>query len=195
MSSRSDQFDYMALDDFEELLADKPRNERWELIDGRVVKLMVGARWSHHLIIQNLLVGLRQRLRQKGSNCQVFTETFYMKDKAVQSATLPDVMVRCGPIPPEATSFDDPLVLAEVVSPGSVGRDRAEKWSVYRRLGSLRHYVLIERDSAVIDVFDRTGEAWANCRRLEGLAAVLDLPALGVSVPLAEIYADVLAGR
>ncbi|MET3693284.1 hypothetical protein ABID43_002831 [Methylobacterium goesingense] len=34
----------MALDDFEELLADKPRNERWELIGGRVVRMMVGAR-------------------------------------------------------------------------------------------------------------------------------------------------------
>ncbi|GJD74710.1 hypothetical protein CFIICLFH_2945 [Methylobacterium goesingense] len=40
----SHEFDWMALDDFEELLADKPRNERWELIGGRVVRMMVGAR-------------------------------------------------------------------------------------------------------------------------------------------------------
>ena len=36
----------MALDDFEELLADQPDGERWELIEGRVVRMMVGARWD-----------------------------------------------------------------------------------------------------------------------------------------------------
>ena len=40
----SSQYEYMALDDFEELLADKPANEKWELLGGRVVRMMVGAR-------------------------------------------------------------------------------------------------------------------------------------------------------
>jgi hypothetical protein len=46
MTRPSDQYDYMDLDDFEELLADKPRDEKWELIGGRFVRMMVGARWS-----------------------------------------------------------------------------------------------------------------------------------------------------
>ena len=193
MTRLSDQYDYMDLDDFDDLLADQPRDERWELIGGRVVKMMVGARWEHHIVIQNLAFGLRQRLRDNGKNCQVFSETFYMKSRAVESATLPDVMVRCGPIPPGATSLDDPLVLVEVMSRGSAGRDRSEKWNIYRRLASLQHYVLIDRDQALIDVFDRVGDAWAIHRTLDGLGATLDLPALGVSVPLAEIYRDVLS--
>ncbi len=193
MGRLSDQFDYMSLDDFEELLADKPRDEKWELIGGRVVKLMVGARWEHHLVTQNLAFGLRHRLRVKGANCQVSSETFYMKNTSVESATLPDVMVRCGSIPPGSTSFDDPIVLVEVVSPGSEGRDRWEKWHIYRKLASLQHYVLIERDRAAIDVFDRTGDVWASRRTLEGFGEVLDLPALDLSVPLADIYEGVLA--
>ena len=192
MSYRSDQYEYMSLDDFEELLADKPRDEKWELIGGRVVKMMVGARWGHHLIVQNLAFGLRQRLRAGGRDCQVTSETFYMKNLSVESATLPDVVVRCGPTSLSQTSFDDPLVLVEVVSPGSEGRDRWEKWAIYRKLASLQHYVLIERDRPVIDVFDRTGDAWASRRTLEGLSEALDLPAIGVRVPLAEIYQDVL---
>ena len=115
-----------------------------------------------------------------------------MKNTSVERATLRDVMVRCGPIPPGSTSFDDPVVLVEVVSPGSEGRDRWEKWTIHRKLASLQHYVLIERDRAAIDVFDRTGDAWASRRRLEGLGETLDLPALGLSIPLAEIYEDVL---
>ncbi len=58
-------FEYMSLDDFEELLADKPADEKWELIGGRVVRMMVGARWEHHLIAQNLAFGLRRRLYKK----------------------------------------------------------------------------------------------------------------------------------
>ncbi len=33
------QFEYMSLDDFEELLLDKPENEKWELIGGRIILL------------------------------------------------------------------------------------------------------------------------------------------------------------
>ena len=191
--SRSEQYDYMDLDDFEELLADMPSDQRWELIGGRVVKMMVGARWQHNFIIQNVAFGLRERFRAEGSPCRTFTETFYLKNRTLKSATLPDVIVRCGPLDRNATSLDDPKVLIEVVSPGSEGRDRVEKWKIYRRLTTLEHYVLVERDEASIDVFDRAGDAWASRRTIEGLGAALALPAVNVSVPLAEIYRDVLS--
>ncbi len=73
------------------------------------------------------------------------------------------------------------------------GRDRVEKWRVYQKLPSLQHYVLVERDKAVIEVFDRAGEAWFKERMIEGLGASLDLSAIDVSIPLAEIYRDVLS--
>jgi Uma2 family endonuclease len=190
----SSQYEYMSLDDFEELLADKPADEKWELIGGRVVRMMVGARWEHHFVAQNLAFGLRQRLREKGSRCYVFAETFFMKEKAIDSATLPDVMVRCGAMEPGATSVNDPTVLVEVMSEGSKARDRFEKWAVYQKLPSLRHYVLVERDRAHIETFDRVGEAWSGVQILDGLEAELSLPAIEVSVPLAEIYRDVIGG-
>lgn len=58
MSGGSRGFEWMALDGFEERLADKPQNERWELIGGRVVRMMVGARWEHGRIVQNIATGL-----------------------------------------------------------------------------------------------------------------------------------------
>lgn len=193
MTDRSERYDIMDLDDFEDLLPDRPADEKWELIDGRVVKMMVGARWEHHYIVHNLAVGLSNRLREQGSGCRVFAETFFMKSKMLESATLPDIIVRCGPMRPGATSIDDPIVLVEVMSVGTAGRDRGEKWRVYRKLASLQHYVLVDRDEARVEVFDRQGEAWASLRTLEGLDAVLELPALALSMPLADIYADVLS--
>jgi Uma2 family endonuclease len=190
---RSNQHDSMDVDDFEELLADMPNDQRWELIGGRVVKMMVGARWQHNVMIQNLAGALRQRFRSQGSDCRTFSETFFMKAPWLKTTTLPDVIVRCGRLAEDATSLDDPKVLIEVVSPGSEGRDWVEKWKAYRQLPSLEHYVLVERDRAVIDVFDRTGDAWAVRRTIEGLASNLTLPAVGVSTPLTEIYEDVLS--
>ena len=194
MTRPNDQYDYMDLDDFEELLADKPRDEKWELIGGRVVKMMVGARWEHNFIVTNLASGLQSRLRSAGSSCRTLTESFRLKEQAIRSSLLPDVIVHCGPLPPGASSLNAPTVLVEVLSNGSVGRDRVEKWRVYQKLASLQHYVLIERDKAVIEVFDRAGEAWFKERMIEGLDAVLDLSAIRVTIPLAEIYRDVLPG-
>ena len=77
---------HMSLDDFEDLLADAPDDERWGLISGRVVKMMVGARWEHKRIINNLSEGLNSRFRAAGSPCRTLTETFRMKDEASPSA-------------------------------------------------------------------------------------------------------------
>ena len=44
MTRLSDRYDYMDLEDVEDLPADKPRDEKWQLIGGRVVKMMAGAR-------------------------------------------------------------------------------------------------------------------------------------------------------
>ncbi len=192
MSGLDDRFDDMSLDDFEELLADKPRDEKWELIGGRVVKMKTAARWEHHFIIQNLNLRISSGLLDKRPSCRVFTETFRLTERAERSSVLPDLIVRCGSMTPGATSLNDPVVLVEVLSDGSIGRDRVEKWRFYQKLASLQHYVLVERDKPIIETFDRAGEAWFQQRLIEGLDQVLELSALDLAIPLAEIYRDVL---
>ena len=180
----------MALDDFEELLADQPEDERWELIGGRVVRMMVGARWEHGRIVSNLHYELRRRFAAAGSPCRVFAETFRVKAEDAMSSLLPDIVVACRPLPPGATSFGDPTVLIEVLSDGTARRDRVEKWAAYQTLPSLRHYALVERDKPHIEIFDRRGEGWHGLRIADGLGASFDLPAHDVSIPLTEVYAD-----
>lgn len=189
---RQPGFDYMTLADFEELLADKPADERWELIGGRVVKMMVGARWEHHFIVQNLSGGLRERLRAAGSPCRTFAETFYLKDAKIDASMLPDVMVQCGPLPPGATSVQSPVVLIEVLSTGTEARDRLAKWHVYQQVEALKHYVLVSQDRAHIETFDKIDGAWTGLRIIDGLERTLPLAAIDVEIPLAEIYRDVL---
>jgi Uma2 family endonuclease len=193
MNRPSAQYEYMSLDDFEELLADKPADEKWELVGGRVVRMMVGARWEHNYIIQNISGGLRDRLRAAGSPCRTLVESFRLRDQPNDSSMLPDVIVHCRPLAPGATSLNDPTVLVEVMSEGSKARDRFEKWAVYQRLPSLKHYALVERDRPHVETFDRSGDVWAGVQILDGLDATLALPAIGVELPLSEIYRDVIS--
>ena len=180
--------DYMDFDDFEELLADKPKGERWELIGGRVVKLMVGARWEHGRIVQNIARHLEDVFEANGSSCQTFAETFYVKKAELDAVLLPDVVVVCGDLEPGAISTDEPTVIFEVLSTGTQARDRLEKWYDYQRLASLRHYVLVARSKPHVEVFDRVEGTWSGMRVLDGLDAILELPAVGATLPLARIY-------
>ncbi|WP_020186392.1 Uma2 family endonuclease [Methylopila sp. 73B] len=192
MSRATADYDYMSFDDFEEFLADKPKNERWELIGGRVVKMTVSVRWEHNYIIQNLASGIRERLRAAGSPCRTLTETFYLKERELNASLLPDVLVHCGPLPPGATSVQTPVVLVEVMSNGTEARDRMAKWHVYQRIPSLMHYVLVVQDRAHIETLDRIDGVWRGLQVIDGLEAILPLPGIGVEVPLADIYRDVL---
>ena len=193
MNCPSSQYEYMSLDDFEELLPDKPADEKWELIGGRVVRMMVGARWEHKRIVQNLTVALMNEFRRRGSDCRPFDETFYLKQRLLDLACFPDVMVRCGPLPPDATSLDDPVVLIEVVSKGSAQRDRWEKWGLYQKLPSLQHYVLVERDHSPSMSSTASRVASSSVRDLAQSTTTLRLPAIEFDMTLAEIYRDVIA--
>ena len=61
----------------------------------------------------------------------------------------------------------------------------------YRRLGTLRHLALIEPDRAKVLLWSRgSDEDWAPLE-IVGLDTLIDLSAIGVSLPMAEVYEDV----
>ncbi len=101
-------------------------------------------------------------------------------------------MVRCGSLEPGAAHLSDPVVIVEVLSPGTEARDRHEKWALSQKLDSVKHYVLVARDKAHLEVFSRGEGEWSGFQVLEGLEAKLKLPAIDFEMPLADIYRDVL---
>lgn len=182
----------VSLEDFEELLADAPDDARWELIGGRVVRMMVGARWEHNQIVTNLNVALVNRFRADRRPCRTLVETFRLRKAEALSSLLPDLIVYCHPLARGATSLDDPSIVFEVLSDGTQRRDREDKWAVYQTLPSLRNYVLVSRDTAHVETIDRGETEWSGHRIADGLEARLTLPSFGIDMPLSEVYADVL---
>jgi Uma2 family endonuclease len=77
-------------------------------------------------------------------------------------------------------------VAFEVLSPSTKDRDLRWKRAAYTSLASLTHYVVIAQDAVEVVVFAR-GNGFAE-KRLRSLNDSVDVPALGISLPLAEIY-------
>lgn len=178
------------LDDFEDMLLDCPDDQKWELIDGYVLKSMVGARFSHHRIVRNVSFALQRQLDGKPGCCQVFTETFRLTQRFARISVLPDVMVRYGPVDPDATSVDDPVALVEVSGPASDLRDKVWKLEQYRRLPSLKLYAIVDRDRMHVVAYTREADGWREREPLTAPEHVLVFPEIGATLTLAEVYRD-----
>jgi Uma2 family endonuclease len=74
------------------------------------------------------------------------------------------------------------------MSPSTADNDLKWKRAAYTSLPKLTHYVVVAQDAVEVVVFARaTGFAE---QRLRGADAAVEIPSLGVSLPLAEIYRD-----
>src|SRR4029077_18749426 len=54
----------------------------------------------------------------------------------------------------------NPTVIVEVLSPTTESYDRGKKFAHYRRLESLKEYVLVAQDEVFVERYYRQGENW-----------------------------------
>jgi Uma2 family endonuclease len=180
----------VTLDDF--LAGLELSEERSEFVDGRVVALGA-ASFAHNLIVSNVFGTLFSDLR--GKPCRVVSQGMLVKPSRSENAFLPDVAVFCGEAELEPRSLElllNPVVLVEVLSPSTADYDHGKKWENYRRLSSLRDYLLVSQDQARVEWYSRQGEAFWLFSEVDGLKAEVRLESIGVSLRLAEIYEGVL---
>jgi Uma2 family endonuclease len=110
----------------------------------------------------------------------------------------PDLIVTCSLEDREAERIlRHPVVIIEILSPSSFDYDRRTKLKLYQRLPSLQHYVLVTQDYCWVECLTRepsgkapTEDKW-TLQAFELLTDRLPLPAIGIEVPLAELYAGI----
>lgn len=105
----------------------------------------------------------------------------------------PDVTVDCGDFDPDALASSEPTVFFEVLSPSTRGVDLVRKADEYRLLPGLQAFVIIEPTRADVALWarvDASGE-WAEPVKMEAVTDSLPLAAIGVELPLSEIYEGV----
>lgn len=169
-------------------LAWEERQElRFERVGG-VVRAMAGGTRAHDKIAGNLRFALREQARRRG--CEAFGSDVKVVSPR-GDVTYPDLTVRCGPRDDRATTVDDPLLVAEVLSESTLRHDLLFKRLAYKSIPSLRVILYVAQDRARVDIVRRAPDGrFDDEEPAVGLDAVLSLPELGVELPLAELYAD-----
>ncbi len=178
----------MTVEEFYAFTDARPDEEKWELIDGEPI-LNASPSPVHQWIVGNLVAALKARQRESMTSWVVLPGLGVRVSEA--SRPEPDVLII-----PRASLSADPsgrdrkeLVVAfEILSPSTEDRDLRWKRAAYTSLPSLTHYVVIAQDAVEVVVFAR--DAGFAEHRLRSIGDALDLPALGISLPLSEIYQD-----
>ncbi len=159
--------------------------ERYELVGGFPVRMMAGARNVHDDIVVNLLAELRGQLR--GTGCRPFKGDGSIETLPGQIRR-PDAGVDCGRRDPDGLKAASPRMVAEVLSPTARDFDTFEKLSEYRQVDTLEYIMVVESNAPEVIIWDRdTDRKWVR-NVVEGIERTANLPAIGVTLPLAEIY-------
>jgi Uma2 family endonuclease len=159
--------------------------ERYELVDGFPVRMIAGAKNVHDDIVVNVLAELRNQLR--GSGCRPFTSDGSVETKPGQIRR-PDVGVDCGRRDPNGTKATLPRVIAEVLSPTTRDFDTIGKLEEYKLVDSLERILVIEPNAPEVIIWVRgTDRSWRKSVR-RGLDQEVDMPEIGATLALAEIY-------
>ena len=161
---------------------------RSEYLSG-VIYEMQGATEKHSRIAMNLGAELSFAIRSKG--CEVYSQSLAVHIPNPLSYVYPDVMVICGkPVFSDAfkDSVTNPVLVIEIISPSTEGRDRGEKFRRYRRIPTLQEYVLVSPQEPLVERYQREQDTFSRVDMIEGWDATLNLASLGLSIPLAVIY-------
>ena len=151
---------------------------------------MAGASAAHNRIALDIASALNAHLR--GKKCEAFMNDMraHISRDDDEWYYYPDIMVNCDPAGLHTYSCETPALVFEVLSPETQALDRREKRLAYQSLPSLHTYILVAQDRREVTIYHRTPEGWTR-DILTAPDAIVPLPELEFSLPLAAIYARV----
>ena len=162
------------------------RQERkYELADG-VVIMMPNVTRHHARICTNVVAALLGRLDRSQYD---ITQGDFAVETGERSVRYADVMVEpFGAVGAERSTLSA-LLLVEVLSPSSMHVDFRDKLHEYQAIPALGTYIICAQDSRRVWVWTREGGVWPSEPQIvEAAEGVVDVPALGVTLKLQEIY-------
>lgn len=139
-----------------------PEGQRAELIDGRLYD-MAPPNTMHQRIVMNLSAEIRNHIKKKNGNCEVFPAPFavFLFNDG-QNYVEPDISVIC-----DKNKLDDrgyngaPDWVIEVTPPSNPQMDYGIKLFKYRTAG-VREYWVVNPSKSTVTVFDLEKEKASN---------------------------------
>jgi len=162
-----------------------------EFLDAEMFAMSRGTR-SHSLIASNMIRAIGNQL--KGCPCRVYTSDMRVKVQESGLYTYPDFSMVCGQEEFEDEYEDillNPTVIVEILSDSWEAYDRGLKFALYRRVPSLREYLLANQHEPLIEQYIRQDNGQWLLRDVAGLESKLSLPSVGLTIEMADVYAGV----
>jgi Uma2 family endonuclease len=162
---------------------------RTEYLHGEVFA-MAGANRRHNVIAGNIFAYLHAQL--KGAPCQAYQSDMRVSPNA-NGYFYPDVVVACNKIhflDEKEDTLLNPIVIVEVLSKSTASFDRGDKFIEYRSIKSLRDYLLISQEKAMVEHHTRQADGWLLQERKQ-LSDQIQLASLNLSLGLDVIYEGV----
>lgn len=173
------------------LAIERAAERRSEYIDGQMYA-MAGASEAHNLIVGNTLSAIHQQVRSRP--CRVYPSEMRVRARSRGPYMYPDLSVACGEPAFDDDEFDtllNPVLLIEVLSPSTEAYDRGRKFEAYKKIESLREYLLLASDRMHADLYVRQPEGRWLLASASQPNDVLVLESVGVQLRLAEVYEKV----
>jgi Uma2 family endonuclease len=158
-----------------------------EYVHGQVFAFARGT-IEHAALVSAIAGELGNALR--GRPCRVYSSDLRIRIVAIDLATYPDASVVCGRLetaPDDPNAAINPTLLVEVLSESTEAYDRGAKAAHYRRIPSLKEYVLVAQDEPRIEVYRRNDRGgWELHEARSG--AQLRLESVGVELDVDAVY-------
>ena len=158
-----------------------------EYLSGEILA-MSGASLEHNLITMNTTTSLYNQLSNQG--CIVFSSDMRVGVDSGESYLYPDISVVCDKPRFEDDVLDtllNPIIIIEVLSQSTEQYDRGEKAERYKRLDSLREYILISQDRVKVEHYISKNNLW-SVNELVSLQETLKLTSVNAELPLQNVY-------
>ena len=164
---------------------------RYEYVNGEVFA-MNGSTIPHNDLALNFYRNLYPHLRSRGCRANVSDVKLQVSPRS--RYYYPDVIVSCDPEDMNARKFiQRPKLIVEVLSPGTSGKDRDEKFTSYLKIPTLQEYILIDSEKISVERYCRgEGRLWLYYPYTAG--EIVTLSSIDFELPIELLYEGVTFG-
>lgn len=164
------------------------QEKRYEYVNGEALAMADGSA-AHDRVVLNLHTILKAHL--SSHHCRVLMADVKLQISSLGFHFYPDVMVSCHERDRTAsTVIQQPLLIVEVLTSDTEAYDRSRKFAHYRKLTSLREYVLVSAEQVSVECYRRReNHQWLY--EPYGAGSAIALESIGFSCPIDVLYEKV----
>ena len=187
----------MSVAEYHEFELRDTSGQRYEYEDGKVFRV-ADTGITHGRIAMNLLGSIYGLVEAVDDTYHVLGCGMGINPRPGKYVYADLVIVCDEPRVDNINGLQNPFALFEVLRPDTEADDRGAKFAEYKRIDTLRHYVLVEQDAVSVSHYEKnadTGE-WGEPIVITELADTLTLrfaDGVSVAVPLSRVYKRVFS--